>query len=88
MSPIAQDNKNIRDADGFFRNERGLKDMTILLAFLSMVSGISVVIFGLVGFIYQTEGFLILVQVGGGLILSSAGLQAWEAKLERPGGSL
>lgn len=86
MSPIADDMKNIRDADGFFRNERGLKDMTLLLGFIAMILGALVLISGLVGFWLLRAEAMTLIQVGAGLVLSSAGLQAWEARLERPRG--
>ena len=81
MSPII-DGKNIREEDGFFRNERGLKDMAILLAFLGMIAGFSLLTCGLVGFFLVLEGWTLLVQSGTGIVLASGGLQAWEAKLE------
>ena len=81
MSPLI-DGKNSLEKDGFFRNERGLREMTLLLSFMSMVTGISLIILGGWGFVKQIEGFLMLIQIGGGLVGASAGLQAWEAKLE------
>ena len=81
MSPII-DGKNVKEADGFFRNERGLKDMTILLAFIAMVAGLSLVTCGIVGFWLLIEGWTTLIQAGVGIVLASGGLQAWEAKIE------
>jgi hypothetical protein len=81
VSPIV-DGKNVLEKDGFFRNERGLKDMTILLAFLTMVAGLSLVTCGMIAFWLLIEGWTTLIQAGVGIVLASGGLQAWEAKIE------
>jgi hypothetical protein len=81
MSPLI-DGKNSLEADGFFRNERGLKDMAILLAFLGMVAGFFLLTCGLVGFFLMLEGWTLLIQSGVGIVIASGGLQAFEAKIE------
>ena len=81
MSPI-DNGKNYREADGFFRNERGLKDMAILLAFLGMIAGFSLLTCGLVGFFLMLEGWSLLIQSGVGIVLASGGLQAYETRIE------
>lgn len=82
MSPINQEGKNYKEADSFFRNERGLKEMTLLLSFLSMSIGIALIVNGVVGYWFQIDGWTSLIQSGVGIVLASGGLQAWEAKLE------
>ena len=81
MSPII-DGKNVRDADGFFRNERGLRDMAILLAFLGMTAGFSLLACGIVGFFLMLEGWTLLIQSGVGIVIAAGGLQVYETKTE------
>lgn len=83
MSPLDDGKKQVyRDADSFFRNERGLKSMAHLAVFYAMnlativaLAGITLIAIGIV------EGVqLVLSAVG--LAGAGAGLEGWQTHTE------
>lgn len=81
MSPIVE-GKNVLEADGFLRNERGLKSMPHLAAFIAAMTGVCLIAFSLWGYVVIHEGWLQLLQIGGGLIATSAGLEGYQSTVE------
>lgn len=81
MSPLV-DGKNVIEADGFLRNERGLKSMPHLAAFIAASTGVCLVCFSLWGFVVVHDGWIQILQIGGGLIAASAGLEGYQSTIE------
>jgi len=81
MSPL-QDGRVIRDKDGFFRDERGLRSMPHLTAFIGAATGLCVALAGLVAFFMGLDGAVGIVQIALGLVASSAGLEGFQTHVE------
>jgi len=83
MSPLDDGTRRVyRDADSIFRDERGLKHMAHVTAFIASISGVVFGAAGLVAFFMLMDGALSIVQIGLGLVASGAGLEGWQTHKE------
>ena len=81
MSPVV-DGRNIVEADGFLRNERGLKSMPHLAAGIAAFTGVGLVVVSVGGYIVVHDGWMQMLQIGGGLIAAAAGLEGYQTTIE------
>lgn len=83
MSPIDDGTTRVyRDADGFLRDERGLKSMAHLAVGVAMALSVSVGVSGIVGFFMGIEGAHQLVTAAVGLAAAGSGLEGWQTHVE------
>lgn len=91
MSPVDDGTQRVfRDADGFLRDERGLKSMAHLAVFYAMNIALLVAVAGVMAvFSGRPEGTT-LVTSAVGLAAAGAGLEGWtthtEGRNQRAGG--
>lgn len=69
-------------ADGFLRNEKGRKSMTHLAAGIAAFVGVWLVALSSWGFVTAHEGWVMVLQIGGGLVMASAGLEGYQSTVE------
>ncbi len=83
MSPVDDGQGRVfRDADGFLRNERGLKHMAHLAVGIAMILAVAVAASGLVGFFLGLSGSTQLVTSAVGLAAAASGLEGWQTHTE------
>ena len=81
MSPVV-DGRVVLDKDGFLRNERGQKSMPHLTAGIAAALGVVLALAGLAGYVITHDGWIHILQIGGGLVASAAGLEGWQTTIE------
>jgi hypothetical protein len=83
MSPVDDGQKQVyRDADGFLRNERGLKSMAHLAVLIAMSLSIAVALSGIVLIFTGTVEGVQLVLSAVGLAAAGSGLEGWQTHTE------
>lgn len=81
MSPVV-DGRVVLDKDGFLRNERGQKSMPHLTAGAAALAGGFLILLASWGYVVAHDGWMQILQVGGGLVGASAGLEGWQTTIE------
>ena len=81
MSPIVE-GKVILDKDGFLRDERGQKSMPHLTALIAALTGVCLLVLSSWGYVTAHEGWVTLLNVGGGLVGAAAGLEGYQSTIE------
>jgi hypothetical protein len=82
VSPFGKDGMVVRDKDGFLRDERGLLSMPHLSAAFGIAVGVWLIALSSWGFLTATEGWIMILNIGGGLIGASVGLEGYQSTIE------
>lgn len=81
MSPL-ENGLVSRDKDGFLRDERGLKSMPHLTAFIASLVGIVFSLAGVIGFFLKYPEAISMSSFGAGLVGAGQILEGWQTHVE------